>query len=534
MKNIQNYISLFLFVWTMISCTDENFGGGKNGDLTINEDECELLRQKERDALIALYNATDGPQWINNSNWCSDKPLREWYGLEIDDIEGNLVTINLPWNNLKGELPAEIFTISSLVRLNLEGNNLIGNLSEDFGNFTELSSLGLSNNNFSGSIPASFAKLTKLNYFSLFENKLTGEIPIELESMPNWETVIKDKIEPQLPGYGFTYPSTLQMIDLGDNFYMHPDGYAVEYRIDRNRLLTSSEIKQLFETFYTKFNDSFDFVQLVYNVLQPAELGVTAAASFNTVYNMDIEGLGLDQINCLSQYGSPTKLRGIVNTYSHNGLWAIYHELCHYWGAMDIGQEVVTYDGTSANEYGHWGISDVNGVLGGFKASTLERNVDGVENKYKASSPDGGANGYFFPVSMSSYYYAPIELYIMGLMPKEEVEPITVFKNVSGTTEDNPISNGVFYAEKEEIVTIDDIISKYGERNPSYNNSQKKFKMATIVISSRQIYDKEWNTIINCLKIVEAEKGSSGKLSFKDVTGGRGSITTTGLATERK
>lgn len=27
MKKIQNYISLFLFVWTMFSCTDENVFG---------------------------------------------------------------------------------------------------------------------------------------------------------------------------------------------------------------------------------------------------------------------------------------------------------------------------------------------------------------------------------------------------------------------------------------------------------------------------------------------------------------------------
>ena len=35
----------------------------------------------EREALTALYHATDGDHWINNRNWLSDKPLEEWAGV---------------------------------------------------------------------------------------------------------------------------------------------------------------------------------------------------------------------------------------------------------------------------------------------------------------------------------------------------------------------------------------------------------------------------------------------------------------------
>ena len=35
----------------------------------------------DRDALEALYNATDGPNWTNNSNWLSDRPIGEWHGV---------------------------------------------------------------------------------------------------------------------------------------------------------------------------------------------------------------------------------------------------------------------------------------------------------------------------------------------------------------------------------------------------------------------------------------------------------------------
>ena len=35
----------------------------------------------DRDALVALYNATAGPNWDDNDNWSSDAPIGEWYGV---------------------------------------------------------------------------------------------------------------------------------------------------------------------------------------------------------------------------------------------------------------------------------------------------------------------------------------------------------------------------------------------------------------------------------------------------------------------
>lgn len=35
----------------------------------------------ELTALTALYESTGGDGWTHNDNWCSDKPLNEWYGV---------------------------------------------------------------------------------------------------------------------------------------------------------------------------------------------------------------------------------------------------------------------------------------------------------------------------------------------------------------------------------------------------------------------------------------------------------------------
>ena len=38
----------------------------------------------DRAALVALYNATDGANWTNNTNWLSTEALSEWYGIRTD------------------------------------------------------------------------------------------------------------------------------------------------------------------------------------------------------------------------------------------------------------------------------------------------------------------------------------------------------------------------------------------------------------------------------------------------------------------
>ena len=36
------------------------------------------------EVLVELYNATDGANWTDNTNWLSDEPIGEWYGVSVD------------------------------------------------------------------------------------------------------------------------------------------------------------------------------------------------------------------------------------------------------------------------------------------------------------------------------------------------------------------------------------------------------------------------------------------------------------------
>ena len=41
--------------------------------------------ETDREALVALYNATNGQNWFENDNWLSDAPLGEWKGVNTND-----------------------------------------------------------------------------------------------------------------------------------------------------------------------------------------------------------------------------------------------------------------------------------------------------------------------------------------------------------------------------------------------------------------------------------------------------------------
>lgn len=51
--------------------------------------------------MIALYEATNGPAWANNMEWCKEADLKDWYGVKVDD-QGRVVELVLVDNNLRG------------------------------------------------------------------------------------------------------------------------------------------------------------------------------------------------------------------------------------------------------------------------------------------------------------------------------------------------------------------------------------------------------------------------------------------------
>lgn len=137
---------------------------------------------QDREALIALYNATGGDNWTNNTNWCSDKPLNEWYGVVTHPMTGRVMELWLRQNNLTGSLPKEIGTFTELLNFDMAYNHLTGSLPREIGDLTNVGHFDVSVNQLTGSLPEEIGNLTSVSYFNVSGNQLTGSLPEEIKN----------------------------------------------------------------------------------------------------------------------------------------------------------------------------------------------------------------------------------------------------------------------------------------------------------------------------------------------------------------
>ncbi len=226
------------------------------GDLV---DEIGKPALMNRIALIDLYEATDGPNWEDNTNWLTDAPIGNWYGvtspsnvevtqlnLSMNGLMGKIPTsiaylrelTDLILNNndrLYGNIPASLWNLRNLRDLNLVSTNLTGQIPPDIGslvnleelwivgfsmsgdtlgelcNLRKLKSLYLYGTDISGEIPPELGNLTNLKWLHLTGNNLSGEIPPELGNLTNLKWL-------QLGGNKFTgcIPAGLRHVRYND------------------------------------------------------------------------------------------------------------------------------------------------------------------------------------------------------------------------------------------------------------------------------------------------------------------------------
>ena len=158
------------------------------------------LSESDRDALVALYQATGGPGWTNNHKWLSDAPLGEWRGVTTD-AGRRVVNLQLRDNGLTGEIPPELGDLEGLTRLCLCGNDLTGEIPPELGGLAGLTYLDLSGNALSGEIPPELGGLASLIWLYLDSNGLSGGIPAELSGLSSlvWLDLHSNEISGEIP-----------------------------------------------------------------------------------------------------------------------------------------------------------------------------------------------------------------------------------------------------------------------------------------------------------------------------------------------
>ncbi|KAI3843040.1 hypothetical protein MKX03_018295 [Papaver bracteatum] len=186
---------------------------------------CTRLRQLGLDNNELVDNLTEAfhvypylHRFTANNNMLYGKLSKNWGNLGEIPKElfklSSLIQIDLSNNQLSGRLSSEISKLSHLQYLDLSSNKLNSSTPKQLGECSKLLSLNLSMNNFSesippqignldsiqilldfsnnelnGEIPSAFGKLSKLQTLNLSHNKLFGSIPSSFDQMISLTTV---------------------------------------------------------------------------------------------------------------------------------------------------------------------------------------------------------------------------------------------------------------------------------------------------------------------------------------------------------
>jgi hypothetical protein len=146
----------------------------------------------EKYAMSTFYYATDGDNWKDNSHWLELDDICDWYSNSPATSCGSARAyqeMELPFNNLRGTLPAELALLTGLTNLNLAGNLLTGTLpSVELGSSGMVSSLrfiNLEGNALGGSFASEIGQLTLLQELNIVKNRFNGTLPTEFGNLEN-------------------------------------------------------------------------------------------------------------------------------------------------------------------------------------------------------------------------------------------------------------------------------------------------------------------------------------------------------------
>jgi Leucine-rich repeat (LRR) protein len=197
------------------------------------------IPQSECQALLAIYNSTNGPGWSNQGGWLTNNTPCSWdvvicqdghvtgLGLDHNALSGplppelgqlaNLETLLLNFNALSGPLPPELGQLANLQMFVMRDNQLSGPLPPELGQMADLRVFFLSYNALSGPLPPELGQLAHLSYLNLSNNQISGPLPPELGQMANLGGLVLDHNQlsgPLPPELG---QLNLQTLDLASN-----------------------------------------------------------------------------------------------------------------------------------------------------------------------------------------------------------------------------------------------------------------------------------------------------------------------------
>jgi hypothetical protein len=270
---------------------------------------------------------------------------------------------------------------------------------------------------------------------------------------------------------------------------------------------------EAYRKLYSVFPDAFDFALLTpgLQIFRPDGFGENVP--YMVGVSNSVKHIGLPLMDNTAKFGSAGRLKSAIY-HSFGSIQIFDHEVAHTWGAS-IGVSLGLIEEGQRGYY-HWSaLSDIGGQLGAYYFSS-----DGRVGHF---AYNGDGTWRLIPNSENEPY-APLELYIMGLIPPEEVPPIHIL------TSPNLSNPQRITAASVRTVTIEDILqAEGGARVPTVADSQKEFNLAYIVTQDGPYNDAAYayfSLMSYALMSRQAPEARDMYAPFYWATGGRATLNT--------
>lgn len=255
------------------------------------------------------------------------------------------------------------------------------------------------------------------------------------------------------------------------------------------------QLPAIAQKFYSHFDDDYDFLQIVF-----------ARAHFENRYHFvtrnDVLGIGHQLFNIAAQYGSAGRLIGVtifpIPTLFDGGAPTTLHEIGHQW--IDYLKFAPFLPGVP-----HWPLSDLASDIMGFSID-LNGQPEGGQFDFDLV-PQGNGNYKMVP-SAALKGFSDLSLYLMGMRPAAQVGSHFVFDNQAQTV----VANGIL-AGPTTTVTINDVIAHAGARSPDFAHSQKRFRVATLLVTKEGLASPQ---ALRLYDFFSARAGATAPLAYSE------------------
>ncbi len=140
------------------------------------------IPEAECQALVALYQETDGANWQIRGGWLQDNTPCNWAGVWCFNSQ-NVRALSLSFFGLRGPIPDAIGQLKKLEWLYLANNNFTGRINPTLATLPNLQRLILGSNQLEGPLPPELGYMHSLQSLDLSANQLEGPLLPELGSL---------------------------------------------------------------------------------------------------------------------------------------------------------------------------------------------------------------------------------------------------------------------------------------------------------------------------------------------------------------